>query len=1298
MATLVLQVAGTAIGSMLGGPIGAAIGSAVGAMAGSAIDQSLMGSGARRFEGPRLKSLDGISANEGAAVPRIYGRVRIGGQVIWATKFEEQAQVTRQGKSGGKSLGKGAKTTTYSYFANVAIGLCEGPVAMVRRVWADGKPLDLTKVTMRFHDGSEDQQPDPLVLAKQGDAPAYRGIAYVVFERLPLEDYGNRLPQLSFEVVRPVGPLAGMVRGVTLIPGATEFGYATGSVTRNLGLGSTAAENRNQLTHPTDLDASLDALEACCPNAASVAFVASWFGDDLRAGNCTIRPGIDSAIKQTIGATWSVAGLTRQDARLVTQVEGRAAYGGTPSDASVIAALTDLKARGKSVVFYPFVMMDVPAGNTLPNPYGGTGQAAFPWRGRVTCHPAPGMPGSPDGTAAAATQVTAFFGTAAASHFAISGSTISYSGPAEWSYRRFILHNAALAKIGGADAFIIGSEMVGLTRVRSAATSYAAAAEFKALATEVRTLLGPAVKIGYAADWSEYGAHVRNGGADVGFPLDPLWADANIDFIGIDYYPPVSDWREGTAHLDALAGHDGRDIAYLKGRFGAGEAFDWYYASEVDRTAQVRTPITDGAYGKPWVFRAKDLAGWWANSHRPRVAGVEQAPTAWVAQSKPIWLTEIGCPAVDKGANAPNLFADPKSDESGYPPFSLRGRDDLVQARFLEAAMRRFDPAAPGFDPAHNPASTLYAGRMIDPARIHVWAWDARPYPAFPHLSTVWGDAENWLTGHWLNGRIEGMPLDALIRAVAADFGLPQPETFRCDGFVDGYVIDRPMAARAAIDPLLQLFGVDAAVSAGSIGFAGRGSATVLDLTRDDLVPDSKGREITRIRAQETELPRQITLGFSDAEAQYRSATTASRRLDTPSRLESSIETTAVLARNEAEVLTERMVQEVWVGRERAEFTLRPGLLPLECGDIVRLPGSQDLFKLTRLTDGTARQCEARRIEPSIYAARARRAELTAWASPAVAGPAHPLVLHLAADPGDPVALAWLALRAEPWAGPYSLWRSADGASFDPVGTIERSAILGETLAPFGPGPLWRWDRGSTLEIRLAEGALASGDELTALGERNLIAIGDGAGNWEILSYRDATLTGPLSYRLTGLIRGRYGSEDLAARVLPAGSPVVLLDGALVPLFEGTDSLGRTATFRVAPAGLDHADPTAVQFAASAGTAAVLPMAPVHARARRTAQGVSIAFIRRTRRGGDNWDVADVPLGEQVESYVVDVLDGTVVKRSLTAATTAVLYPVASETADFGAPQASLTLNIRQVSQAAGPGLALVATVPVLLG
>ena len=84
----------------------------------------------------------------------------------------------------------------------------------------------------------------------------------------------------------------------------------------------------------------------------------------------------------------------------------------------------------------------------------------------------------------------------------------------------------------------------------------------------------------------------------------------------------------------------------------------------------MRTPITDGAYGKPWVFRFKDLKGWWENPHYDRPGGVENAlPTGWVPQSKPIRFTETGCPAVDKGTNQPNLFFDPKS--SGIRRFRI---------------------------------------------------------------------------------------------------------------------------------------------------------------------------------------------------------------------------------------------------------------------------------------------------------------------------------------------------------------------------------------------------------------------------------------------------------------------------------------------------------------------------------------------------------------------------------------------------------------------------------------------------
>ncbi len=137
-------------------------------------------------------------------------------------------------------------------------------------------------------------------------------------------------------------------------------------------------------------------------------------------------------------------------------------------------------------------------------------------------------------------------------------------------------------------------------------------------------------------------------------------------------------------------------------------------------------------------------------------AASRSAPTAWQPQSKPIWLTEIGIPAVDKGPNGPNVFPDPKSSESAYPPFSRGVRDDLVQARGLEAILSRFDPALAGFPPAYNPISPVYGGRMVDPANVFVWAWDARPFPAFPDFDTVWADGGNWETGHWITGRIEG--------------------------------------------------------------------------------------------------------------------------------------------------------------------------------------------------------------------------------------------------------------------------------------------------------------------------------------------------------------------------------------------------------------------------------------------------------------------------------------------------------------------------------------------------------------
>ena len=1291
MATLLLQAAGTAIGGFLGGPIGGAIGSALGAAAGSLIDASLLGAvTAKSTRGPRLNTLGGITSTEGAPVPRVYGRARIGGQMIWATRFQEVAQKSRAKGAAGKG-GGGTSVTNYSYYANFAVGLCEGPIASVRRVWADGKELDLTLISMRVYHGDEAQMPDPLIVAKegQGNAPAYRGLAYVVFERLLLTKFGNRAPQLTFEVVRPVAGLASMIRGVDIIPGASEFAYAPKAFTSQLAPGVSRSENRHQLTHASDWLASIDALQELCPNLTSVALVVAWFGNDLRAGQCKITPRVEVNSKTVLGGDWQVAGLARSTALAVSLVNGVPAYGGTPTDAAVVAAIQDLRARGLKVVFYPFVMMDVPGSNALPDPWtGNAGQPAYPWRGRITCEPAPGRAGSPDGTAAAGAQVAGFFGSSA-------------PGAGEWSFRRFILYYAALcATAGGVDAFLVGSEMAALTRVRSGSGLYPAAVALAQLASDVKAIAGAGTKVSYAADWTEYGAHVLAGGAEVRFPLDVVWGAAAVDFVGLDVYWPLSDWRDGASHLDLAEAASVYDRAYLARRVSAGEGFDFYYADAAARLAQARTPIADGAYGKPWVFRQKDLVGWWSNRHFERVGGVELAsPTAWLAKSKPIWLVETGCPAVDRGANAPNVFPDPKSSESALPYFSRGGRDDLIQMRALEAVLTHFDPVQPGYVAGSNPVSPVYGGLMVDPARTHVWAWDARPFPAFPDQTAVWADVGNWDTGHWLNGRLEGVQLDRLVQELLSDVPgrVSSVALSPIEGFLDGYVVDKVMSARGAIEPLSALFGFDALVQAGSVRLAGRSGRAVMTLGDGDLVPNKEGKLLHLSRSEETQLPRELAVTFGDSERAYRSATALSRRLAGYSKREAQAELAVMMRRAEVQRLADVWLQDLWVARETADFALRPHLTQLEISDVVTLnvAGAAQLFRIERITDGTARSVSARAVEPAVYDRQAARLARLSVPSPRIPGPARVLVLDLAIARAEPAVLQYLALASDPWPGSLAVWRAAATGTYDLLSLAPWPALIGDTLNVLPPAPAGRWDRATVLQLRLNTGALASVSDIEVLAGKNAMAILGADGNWEICGFGRAELIAERTYALSRLIRGLGGDETLAARAVPAGAPVVLLDDALVALASGLSGLGLTQAYRAGPADRDIADPLMVPFSAQATAKALAPYAPVRAKARRGSGGVMISFVRRGRRDADAWEPVDIPLGEDREAYEIEIRRAGVVKRVLATSSPQALYASADEISDFGQAQTLLDLRVYQLSATVGRGFPLVAIVAI---
>lgn len=531
-----------------------------------------------------------------------------------------------------------------------------------------------------------------------------------------------------------------LMRSVTIIPGATEFGIGTTLVTSG-----GVPKNFYAAQSGSDFESSLDDLISVAPHLKHVSLVVAWHGTDLRCGECEIRPKVEIGSLPTSPYQWQVGNVTRGAAQVVSQIEGKPAYGGAPADRSVFEAIAALKSRGLMVTLYPFVMMDIPAANSLPSPYGGNSQPSYPWRGRITCHPASGQAGSVDGSNAAAVQVANFFGSAAVSNFSWNAAElrVNYSGPDSWRFERFVLHMATIAAAAGADDILLCGELVNLTRVRGAGGTYPAVSAMTALAAKVRAIVGPSVKISYAADWSEFHSHQISG--DLRFYLDPLWANENIDYVGIDNYFPLADWRDGFSHADWLAGHTSmHDLFYLQQNIEGGELFDWFYASESDRANQIRTPITDGAYGEPWVFRQKDIRSWWSNEHHDRLAGSRQAsPTAWVPQSKPIVFTELGCAAVDKGANQPNVFLDPKSSESHSPHFSNGRPDAAAQRAFLEASLDYWRP-----DGSNN-------NGMIDFDRISIWTWDARPYPVFPIEADLFGDAGNWITGHWITGRAE---------------------------------------------------------------------------------------------------------------------------------------------------------------------------------------------------------------------------------------------------------------------------------------------------------------------------------------------------------------------------------------------------------------------------------------------------------------------------------------------------------------------------------------------------------------
>jgi hypothetical protein len=1239
MAAIVLAAAASQGAAALGaGTFFAAVAGGVGGYLGGFVDRSIFGGKARiNQEGARLSDLMVQSSTYGKAIPLVYGNARIAGNIIWSRPISEHVTTTTQSSGGGKGGGGGSvetTTTSYTYTASLAVAICEGPISEVVRVWADAKQLDLTQGNYTLYLGDETQLPDTYIASffPAGQTPAYRGRAYVVIKDFPLGDFGNRIPNFTFEVRRTLKKafdLEDKIKDITIIPGAGEYVYDTVVQEKQSGQqdvsgnfvqgGKVEKINQNNLSAKADTLVALDNLKANLPNVQWVAVVVNWFGDTLNPNTMVIKPAAEfnGQGARVTPDEWAVGSFNRTTAHAILSFpDGSPTYGGTPTDKSIVRLCQELKSRGYNVLFYPMLQVDT----ITPQ--------AKPWRGRIT--------------PTSVTDVTNFF--------------TSTNG-----YNAFINHYANL-NVGGVllknniDGFMIGSELVGLTQYMSSAGVFPAVTRLKTLAASVKSAVGSGVKVAYGGDWSEY--HSVNGW----YNLDPLWSDANIDVVGIDcYFPLTPDLPQ--SQIDYQKVYDG---------WTKDEGWDYYW----DGTRTTKT-FYSGA-----TFAWKNVKNWWNSTH----TNPDSSGTAWTAKMKPLWLTEVGFPSVDGCANQPNVFIDPDSVESFYPRGS-RGRVDfLAQRTALDASM--------DYLTAQN---TLEANLF---ARRFVWTWDARPFPFFPDLLSVWSDGGNWKTGHWVQGKLGlsnlGQIVADLLKKVGYDSNMV--DITRLTDIVNGFVVTNRQTVRACLEQLAAAYFFDCVESDGLLKFVKRGkvSGTTVDFT--ELVPQGDGSidTLTITRTQELELPRQVDVIYLNRTADYQAGTQSSQRQTVKAVDYATVNLPIVLTDQEAKVVADVSLYNAWVGRVQYQFSLPPKYALLEPSDVITITkdGAAYLMRLTgtKLVRNGMQEMTAVAEDVSSYDFYNPAGSTPPTIQPPSTISATRLeLLDLPAFPTDGVTDAYLRYGVvglgDGWSG-SAVYRSDDGgANYALMQTVTAQATLGAVLNIIPAGTIYAWDDITTIDVLLTFGELQSVTDLAVLNGANACVIAN-----EVIQFGTATLLDTNKYRLSHLLRGRLGTE-WAVTGHVAGERFVLLTNAVARELMASSGWGISKKYKPVTVGSTLGATTAQDFTYAAR--ALKPFAPAHITGSRNGGGdLTLNWVRRTRLNGDWKDAVDVPLSEESERYEVDIMSGVTLKRTITGlTTTTTIYTAAQQVTDFGSAQSSVLVNVYQMSTTVGRGFAGIATV-----
>ncbi len=511
----------------------------------------------------------------------------------------------------------------------------------------------------------------------------------------------------------------------------------------------------------------------------------------------------------------------------------------------------------------------------------------------------------------------------------------------------------------------------------------------------------------------------------------------------------------------------------------------------------------------------------------------------------------------------------------------------------------------------------------------------------------------------------------SVVQDIADRAGIPYDriQTDVLEGYVEGFSTTSAHSAASAIESLSAIFLFDPANYGGVLNFIPRGGNAVATIEVDDLIDD--GEELERsTRRDGITVPRVINLQYYDTDGGLTAdKQTSDRSLDSRSKSENTTETTVIMRADDAAkaaVISHKVAIEEQRGEVR--FSLPDSWLHLTTADVIMFRGDRLRIIECEIDDGQ-QNYKAIYDRASAYESEIQGVPIDQPSEPPglVIGESRMEFIdsHILSSSDDTlgyyVAVSSLTLS---WSGAVVEISKDGGANWIDSDSTTSNAIMGSLTASLPAHTHWYRDDVNTLSVELLreDMELLPATMTEMMNRANLAIIGN-----ELINFSGAVQTGPKTWELSGLLRGRKGS---AAVSHTAGERFVLLDSLSLAFVEAElFELNRDLTFRVVSFGLTDGPVTNVTFLGRSQ----IERQPAYIRTRRDGSNIIVSWQGVGRLGGGS----SVAMGAYFTGFRVSLGATTV---DTTARTVTIPYTAG-------------TLSVRQLNSITGPGPA--ATVSV---